>query len=205
MRYLWFTITMVLFASGALFAQGFGPATGGNTVMVDTTKGLYVLRNAVLAKFNATTLKQEGNELELFGKAPEPPADPTDRVAMQKYFTDLQPFQAPAIMFAKDNALILVIGDGFARINQDTLKPEVATKLSTAGAATETTRAEAAPSYLLVENTLYLMRGKTLVSVNIKDGKSLAVELPKELQTLQLMGVGRTPGNTRTGGARGGN
>lgn len=208
MRFLTSMIALLLLAAGMALAQGFGGmgSAGGNTVMVNTPKGLFTLRNGVLARYNATSLKLE-QELQLFGPAPTAPADFTDRAAVQKYFTDMQQRMAPAIMFARENSLILVVGDGFARINQETLKPEATTKLAAATApdpnAQGNRTTEPTPGYLAVENILFLMRGKEIMSINMQDGKIVArASLPQELQTLQFNRFG---GGGRTGGGGGGN
>jgi hypothetical protein len=212
MKSLFLALTTLLLATGALFAQGFGGGmpggNSGNPLMVSTPKGLFALRGGVLAKFNPTTLKSE-QIFELFGPMPERPANATDRDAMQKYFTELQRRNAPPVMLVKDNSLLIVIGDGFARLEQDTLKVEATGDLRAPGAAAPAGgrgRAEGAPGYLLVNNTLFLMRGTELLSVSVTDGKVLARSpLPKELQpqamTLPNMG-GRDAGR---GGRAGGN
>lgn len=214
MRRLFLLLAMFVLAAGSLFAQGIGggmtPGAGqGGTILVNTTKGLFALRNGTLAKYNATTLKQV-QELSLFGAAPEAPADATDRAAMMKYYTDLQRRQAPAIMIAKDDSLLVVIGDGFARINQETLKPEATATLTAPGATTDAATPAAAriteptPGYTLSGDTLFLMRGTELIAITVTDGKILSrVTLPKELQPVQMFG-GRGGAGGGAGGAGGG-
>lgn len=215
MRYL-VVMSVLLLAACALFAQGFGNMMGGNqgsTIMLHTSKGLFVLRSGVLAKFNTSTLKVD-KELSLFGAAPTMPADRTDRTAMQAYMTDMQRRNAPGILLVKDNSLILLVGDGFARINQDTLTVEAAATIAPEATADTTTTAPgggaafrmptAAPSYLLSENTLFLMRGTEILSINVTDGKTLSrAALPKELQPTAMNFGGRNNGAGGGGGGRG--
>jgi|GEM_PF-2378513 len=222
MKHFISAVTIMLLATGAIFAQGFGGfgggmPGGGNTLMVNTPKGLFALRGGVLAKFNATTLKSE-QVVELFGPMPARPADNNNREAMQAYFTELQRRNAPPIMLVKDNSLLVVIGDIFGRFKQDTLEKEAIGYLSAPGAAATDGRGrgEGAPCYLLVDNTLFLMRGAELLSISITDGKVTRQPLPKELQPQQFDfrmggdrggggGGGNRGGGNRGGGGGGGN
>lgn len=201
----------LLLAASPLFAQagrgGIMGAGGGSVQMVCTAKGLFALRNGVLVKFDAATLK-EAQLLEIFGPMPERPADNADREAMQKYMADMQQRRAAAVMLVKDNSLLVIIGDGFARINQDTLEVEATADLKNpadagaAGAAAGARTVEPAPTCLLVEDTLYLLRSREVLSISVTDGKILARSpLPQQLQPAQ-MNFQRGAGGQ--GGAQGG-
>ncbi|HEX2948122.1 MAG TPA: hypothetical protein VHV83_00890 [Armatimonadota bacterium] len=219
MRYFILMVGLML-ASIPLLAQGFGRMPmmnmgGGNTVMVSSTKGLFALRNGVIVKYTISPF-QQAQELQLFGAAPQAPTDTTDQAAMQKYYADVQRRVASAIMLVKDNSLLVVIGDGFARINQDTLAVEATGDLRSQeaidGIATTGRNAmalaEGAVSYLLVDNTLYLMRGTEMLAISITDGKATHVALPKELQPMQMAmpQMGNRGGNAQGGnGQQGGN
>jgi len=199
----------LLLAAGALLAQGpgGGPMGGGfdsQTLLVNTPKGLFALRSGVLAKYDITTLKAQ-QVFELFGPMPAPPAQGADRTAWGTYFAEMARRNAPAVMFARDNSLIVIVGDGFAKISQDTLKVELSADLRPAdAAAAEPGRGfrEPTPGYLVVGNTLYLMRGKEMLSVALTDGKVQRTPLPKELQPQQANFRG--DGGNREGGNRGG-
>ena len=198
---------LLLLAAGALFAQGFTGGNGGaasTTIMLKTDKAVFALRTGVLVKNDATTLKQLA-ELQLFGTAPVKPTDPTDQTAMQDYRTQMMKRLAPALMFATKDSLIVIIGDGFWRISQDTLTAAVTTSLAVPGEpATPAARpgAEPVPGYILDGTTLYLMRAKEELSINITDGTILArVALPDELQPVNLGGGRRNGGG---GGAAAG-
>jgi len=210
MKHLFSAVMMLLLAAGSLLAQGFGGGMPGgnigNTLMVNTPKGLFALRSGVLARFNATTLKTE-QVFELFGPMPQRPADNNNRDAMQAYFTELQRRNAPPIMLVKDNALLIVIGDGFARLDQDTLKVEATGDLRAPGAGADGRgRGEGAPGYLLVNNTLFLMRGTEMLSISVTDGKVLTRSpLPKELQPQQFDFRMGGPGGYRGPGGGPGN
>jgi hypothetical protein len=211
-HFMLMTVTLLL-AAGALFAQGFMPGGGGNanTIMLKTDKGLFALRNAVLVKYDATTLQQVG-EYQIFGPAPTMPVDRTDQQAMQDYRTGLQKRQGPAVMIATKDSLLIIIGDGFGRIDMDTLKPEAKASLvppvdpnAVPPANPVRAAAEPAPGYVLSDNTLYLMRGKEVLSINITDGTILArTALPTELQPAQNMGGRGGGGAAGAGGAGGG-
>ena len=201
--------SLCMLAMCGLFAQAPGPVVGANTggsVLLSTPKALFVLRAGVLGRLNPTTLATE-KVFQLFGPAPEPPAQGSDRAAMQKYFEELQRRNAPALLLAKDNALLIVVGDGFARLNQDTLKVEATADLRAPEEASAGRGTREAPGYLLQGNTLLLLRGKEMLSLSITDGKILArAPLPKELQPLQMQfNVTRGGGDNRGGGdGRGG-
>jgi len=211
MKHLVVMSMVLVLAAGALFAQAPAPVTGpntGSTVLVNTPKGLFALRDGVLAKYDIATLKP-AQELQLFGPMPAPPADFTDNTARQKYFSEFQRRTAPAIMIPKDTSLLVVVSDGFARINQDTLKVEASADLTPAGGTTTAAgggmgrgfQQAAAPGFLLNGNTLYVMTGKEMLSINITDGKILArTALPQDLQPLQM----NFPGGGGPGGGRGG-
>lgn len=204
---MWMMLSAVLLlATGALFAQGFGGMS--EAIMLNTPKGLFALKAGVLVKYNLAPLKQVQQQ-NLFGALPTRPGQDAGQDAWQKYSTDMQKRNAPAVMIAKDNSLLLVIGDVFARYNMDTLAPEASGSLRspTAPAADDGGRGfrmqEPAPGYLLVANTLYLMRSREMVAVNIVDGKVLdRTDLPEEMQPQQMFGGNRF--NFGGGGNRGG-
>lgn len=219
MKHLFSAVLILLLAAGALLAQGpggggaQGPGGGGmhvtgNTLMATTPKGLFVLRNGVLGKFEPATLKSTA-VLELFGPLPAAPAA-GDRDARQAYSNEVQKRMAAPIMLVKDNTLLVVIGDGFARIDQETLKSD-ALSLTSPNAPAQADgrgfRQEGEPGYLLVGNTLYLMRGMEILSIDIANMKILARgPLPKELQPLQFNfggGFGGGNNNNRNGGGGG--
>jgi len=200
-------IAMLMLATGALFAQGFGGGMGGNTAMVSTPKGLFALRAGVLAKINPATLKTE-QVLEMFGAMPAAPAQGADEQTRRAYFTELQRRNAPAIMLVKDNSLLLLIGDGFARISQDDItKLEASASLKDPNAAADGGNnpfgrmAEPMPGTLLLTNTLVVMRSKMIYSINIADGKYTSAALDAKLQPQQMPRMGGGPGG---GGAAGG-
>jgi hypothetical protein len=206
MKYFIAMSMTLLLAAGALFAQGFAGGNGGataTTIMLKTDKGLFALRSGVLIKSDVATLKQNA-ELQLLGPAPTMPADRTDQAAMQDFRTQMMKRMAPALMFATNDSLIVIIGDGFWRISQDTLTAAANTSLAAPvdpNAPVGRPMAEPAPGYLLDGTTLYLMRAKEEMAINITDGTILArVALPTELQPVAMPG-GRRPGGGGGGGA----
>ncbi len=193
-----------LLLGGALFAQ---VAPNGGALMVNTPKGIFALRSGVLARIVPATLKVD-KVMQIYGALPEPPGQGSDREAFQKYYAEVAKRNAPAILLVKDGDLLLVTGDIFARINQDTLKVEATANLKD---STETAdlnqrgfRQDPAPGYLLVNTTLYLLRAKEIVSVNIADGKLTRQPLPAQLQPAQVnyMGGGNRGGGIPGGGGR---
>lgn len=201
-------MSMLLLAAGALFAQ---VAQSGGALMVNTPKGIYALRGGVLAHIDVATLKAD-KEMLLFDKMPAPPADGADNATRMAYFAEIQKRNAPALLLVKDNSLLIVIGDGFARVNQDTLKSEASASLKDPNEAPDPNqgrfvRQEPAPGYLLVGNTLFLMRSKEMMAINITDGKIITrAPLPADLQPVQYTGRGNGGGGGRGpgGGGNGG-
>jgi len=205
MKHLFSAVLLLLLAAGAVLAQGFGGMqASGDTLIVTTPKGLFALRNGVLGKFDPATLKSTAM-LELFGPLPAPPANDATREARAAYSNEVQKRLAPPIMLVKDNALLVIIGDGFARIDQDTFKSD-ALDLRNPNAPAATGRGfrqEGQPGYLLAGDTLYLMRGTEILSIDVAKVKlNTRGPLPKELQPLQLNFGGF--GGNRPGGNRGG-
>lgn len=200
-------VVAFVLATGALFAQAVGPASvgTGGTLLINAPKGIFALRGGVLAKYDTTTLKAV-QVFSLFGPAPEQPAQGADRDAIGKYYAEMQRRGAPAIMLVKDNSLLVVIGDNFARISQENiqqieakadLKPQTATEENNGGRFRVM---ETAPGYLLVGNTLYLLRSKEMLAITITDGKVVHAALPNELQPVQMTFMGARGGQ---GGNRG--
>jgi len=207
MRFFWL-LAIAMLATSSLFAQGFGGRQGSGamtTLMLNTPKGLFTLRSGVLAKYDLATL-QPVKTLALFGAAPELPAGNAQRADRDKYYAEIAKRNAPAIMLTtKDGGLIIVIGDGFARINQDTLKVDASSSLVDPKAPPVDPNApraiEPVPGYLLVDTTLYLMRGKEMLAVNTTDGKvSTRSALPKELLPLPMPSFQRGGGGPGGGG-----
>lgn len=201
MRRLSSLMVVLLLAAGAIFAQGFQPFMGANNTansqMVNTDKGLFVLRNGVIAKYDLKTLQQDPKTLSLFG--PEP-TRPTDQAAMQQYMAAMQQRQAPALMVAKDNFLYVIIGNGFAKINQDTLElatpaldittPTDPTDVETA-AGVQRYAVEPVPSYVIVDSTIYLFRSKEVLAISLTDATILTRSpLAKELRPAQMNAMG---------------
>ena len=204
---------MLLLAGSALYAQGggggaFNMGARSNTLLVNTDEGLFVMRSGVIAKFDVETL-QVKHEYPLFGAMPQPPADRTDRAAMTAYNTDIQRRNAPAVMLAVKESLLVLIGDNFARINQKTFEIEATGTLAAADAPAApggvmAFLGEPAPTTLLEDDILYIVRQREMISLDITNGTVLArMALPADMLPRQ-QGVGRG-GGARGGGAAGGN
>jgi hypothetical protein len=198
-------VILLLLAASALFAQ---TAQNGGTIMVNTPKGLFALRAGVLARLAPATLKVD-KEMKLFGEMPALPAEGADSAARMKYYEELQKRNAPALMLVKDASLLVIIGDGFARINQETLATEKALSLKDPKEVVDPNqrfRQEPVPGYLLVGDTLFLMRSKEVMSINVTEGKIITRQpLPPELQTVQPNYQGNRGGGGRGPGGGGGN
>lgn len=191
-------VMCVLLLAGALFAQN--TAQYGGTAAVNTPKGLFMLRGGVLGKINTATMKVE-KEMALFGAMPAAPAEGADNAARMAYFAELGKRNAPALLLVKDNSLLVIIGDGFARINQDTLTTEKPLSLKDPNEVVDPNqrgfRQEPVPGYTMVGDTLFLIRSKEAMAIDVKEGKIITrAPLPADMQPAQ--------NNYRGGGGPGG-
>ena len=199
MRYLPLVIVAVILSASSLFAQdymGSMPREGsvGSTQMVYSSHGLFVLRTGVLAKYDPQTL-QEVQVFELFGPAPESPEDSTDRAGQQAYFAEMPRRMAPALMLTHEDSLLIIVGNGFARIDQETLKVEATADLTMPeeGEGPEfgrvLRRAEPVPTYLLVGDTIYLTRSQEILALGVTEGEILGrTPLPEEMHPAPMSG-----------------
>ena len=215
MRYLMLVVIGLSLAVTPLLAQDFGGGmfaggAGGGSNVVGTSQGLFVLRNGVLAKYDLANLKAP-QVFELFGPAPTMPADATDRTAVQAYMTDMQRRTAPGLLLAHDASLLVIVGNGFARISQSTLDVEATADLTppadaaTTAAATQGRRMPDSVTAQLQGENLYLIRSREVVALNVKTGAILSrVALPEEMQPRSFGAPGGGGGGNRGGGYVGG-
>lgn len=164
-------------------------------------QGLFVLRGGVLAKFDATNLQEQG-VLELFGPAPAPidmrNATPEERQrAMQDRTKRMQ--QAEVLPMGAD--LLVVIGEQFFRIKLADLTIKVQSELVVPDAPQPPAQGRqfggfAMPTTLeLKDNTLYVLRGADLLTVDVETGKVVATgKLPVQMVPPQPQG---NPGGMR--------
>ena len=218
-RYLLGVIAVVIVSASSLFAQGYtggtpGEGAVGSTQMVCSSHGLFVLRTGVLAQYDPQTL-QEVRVFELFGPAPELPEDSADRAGMQAYLGEMQRRMAPALMLIHEDSLLIIVGNGFARIDQETLKVAATADFTMPeeGEGTESgrglRRVEPAPTYLLVGQTIYLIRSQEILALGVTEGEILGrTPLPEEMQSAPMSGFmgmrGGLRGAERDFGPRGG-
>ncbi len=194
MRKLLWALAALITAVPLLAQGGSMGMPGGQTVVLNTTKGLFVLRGNALAKYGTAPLKQ-ANLLQLPGKG-------------------------QTTLLEHDGALLAFNNDKFLRINEETLQIDASADLAATTATTNTNAQrlpQSAPSYLLVDNTLYLVTGAELLAVNLTTAQvSSRLTLAKELQATQQAsgrpggwgmagnagnGMGRGPGGNDGGDA----
>ncbi len=218
-RYLPVVMAAVIASASCLFAQIYMGGTlregaVGSTQMVYSSHGLFVLRTGVLAKYDPQTL-QEVQVFELFGPAPKLPEDSTDRAGVQTYLGEMQRRMAPALMLTHEDSLLIIVGNGFARIDQETLKVAATADFTMPeeGEGTELgrglRRVEPAPTYLLVGQTIYLTRSNEVLALDVTEGEILGrTPLPEEMQPAPMSGFmgmrGGLRGAERDFGPRGG-
>ncbi len=194
---------LLLVAASMLFAQNAAPANG--TAVVSTPKGIFTLRGGVLAKMNTASMKAD-KEMALFGAVQTPPAEGADNATRMAYYAELSKRNAPALLLVKDNSLLVIIGDGYARISQDTLTTEKAISIKdpnepAADANQRGFRQDPVPGYVVVGDTLFLIRAREALSINTKDTAIITrAPLPASLQPAQ-----NTPGRGPGGGGNRGN
>jgi len=180
----------------AVYAQGYGNSGGEMTI---TQYGVFVLKNAALAKFDAATLRQQGAALELFGTLPEQPpvsTPPTDqeRQAVMAWNKANAMRMSPAAMLAKGDELLIVMNNVLFRVNQrtltlDTTQPKLL-------AADTNPQSWMKPVLELNANTLYILIGFNMVAVNADTAAVLSNGvLPKEMTPKQNMGIAWRPNN----------
>ena len=175
-------------------------------LMEVTPQGVFVLRAGILAKFDPQTLTPQGT-LELFAPVPAQPTMPQnptaqDRQVMRDWMMAMMPRMAPAIMLLNGDMLLIVQGNNFFRVNQQTLKLEAAqTALAKPDANNPRQMMMAKPELRLVDNTLYILMDDQLVSVNIGDGAVLSRGvLPKEMMAQMQMPAGMMGGGAAGAG-----
>lgn len=205
MKKLLLLCALLVVSTLCVLAQGPGggrSSGGSDTLMVNTPKGLFVLRGGALARFDMITLKQLG-VLELLGAMPAPPADQNDRNAMMVWYGEFNKRRAPAVIIPKDNSLLIILGEDFVRISQDTLAVEAQASLAApkkeGDAPQQGFRMPQTPGTLLVGDLLYVINGTEIISINTLNGKIIQrKDVPKEMLPVQM------PNNTRGGGNNGG-
>ena len=174
-----FILVLSTVAAFAQFSMGMPPVgQSGGALIESTPKGFFVLRNGVVVKFDAATMQVAGTK-ELFGPLPAmPQGDMRQNPGLfRDWFAEHAKRNAPAIMLPADNALVIVIGTTFFRVNQDTLAIGSQTELVPPSAplpssphAAAMTMPPATSGYKLIGNTLYLLLPTELLGVNIEDG-----------------------------------
>lgn len=217
-----FVMFFVLIMAVAAMAQVQAPTPDRQGTMTTdgiievTNKAYYVLRAGVAAKMNLRTLEVEATR-ELFGPAPAmPQGNMRDNAeAFRTWNADRAKRTAPAMMFAKDNALVVVIGTNFFRLNLDTLAPigdakDFMSEKEATAAAVANPRGgfmqggQGQPVvYKVYGDNLFLLRNTELVVINVKDGGVLARNDLPEQMTARNQNP-RAGGNAGGGGRRGG-
>jgi hypothetical protein len=186
---------------------------GGRVAMEFAGGNLFVLQDGKLTKYDGKTLKDEGS-VQVVDAAKLQPAAANRRGAARDGAQDNQlppPPQPPlamgqaSLLLDGGNALI-VTGDEFIRVDTDTMKfatrstlPSVQDNQGQGGMPFP----HALPAELkLNKDTLYILRGNLLCSVNIADGKVIA-KVRTAAQLPQGPGAGMPPGPPPEGGQRG--
>ncbi len=166
----------------AVWAQ-FPNSPGGSGDMTITKNGLFVLKNGVLAKFDATTLKQQGTALELFGPPPEPPTPGTVTTEQDRQKTMNWSYangirSCPAAMQAKDDELLIVMYNSVFRVNQRTMTLDTTqSKLLVDDPQNPNVTAPwmvrnlGKPVLQLNGNVLFVLLGTNLIAVNADTGR----------------------------------
>ena len=160
---------------------------GGTSTLEVTPNGVFVLRNAVLAKFDTVGLKTAGT-LELFGalaaqpKMSETPTD-QERQAMRDWYSQMSKRMGTAVILPKDDMLYIVIGSMYFRVNQKTLALETKSDLAEPNAAPQGFFGQRETPVLKMDGgTLFVTSGQDLITVNPATGAVTGrATMPKEM------------------------
>ena len=238
MRKLLMLLGVIVLSSIALLAQGQGgaprtfpgggqggfPGGGGGTrgggmfmnrgssgaTVVSTAYGLFVLDNGVLAKYDNQTLKLRG-QLELFQGGPKrPEGDPSQNPdAWRNFAQEASRRSGQGVMIAKEGSLLIIQGDMFVRVKQQTMEKAATANLAPKASASGASSRGASsfgfrPGYTLVNNTLYVVEPTEVLSVDTITGKILSrSELPKSMQAqADMPGGGRSDGQRQSRAGR---
>lgn len=187
-------LTVLLTLALGAFAQAIGPMMAGrnDAVMLGTEQGLFVLKSGTLAKLDPATLMPAMPPFELFGAMPAQPAG-GDQEAWQAYMKAMLQRTAPALLIPHGKDLLVVIGENFARIDQETFGLAVGVSFAREGAEQPMVfRPEPVPQYVVLGDVLYLLRDTETIAINIEDGKLLArTPLPPSMQIRPATAGGR--------------
>lgn len=198
--------------------NNFVAPNANNAAMELTPKGLFVVADGMLVKFDPQTLAQQGPAVKLIEDAPfpamgqgmmlnqnvavqaimvpredvvvvedhpfqvNPPADPNqpnppneqkDAQAMQRWQHAMQLRAATPAIVKNDTSLIVIIGDTFTRVNQQTMEVEAKTSLADPANPNPAPINPGAPALKLAGGTLYLLNNPKLLAVDIATGKVL--------------------------------
>lgn len=156
---------------------------------VATPSGLFLFSAGTLTRFEAK-LQDPYVTLPLLGLMPEQPRpdananEQQQRQALQKYTQEIARRSMPGAMTASGDALLLVFGDTFYRINQRTLVIEAKTDLRAKPEGDDANRITWRMPPVLAQHgeLLYIIRGTELLAVNSTTGELLGRHaMPKEL------------------------
>ncbi len=184
-----------------LMMNGIGAVNEHDTQLEVTPAGMFVLRAGVLACID---LKLQGQKtLELFGPMPaQPDAVQHDNAAapfqdapnpnFPQWLTEQAKRSAPALMLPDGERLLIVIGDTFFNVNTRTVAIDAQGDLADKAVPAPV---DAQPQMMILNNpvqtapiakvqgdTLYLVREKDVLTVDVKTGKVLGrLALPKQM------------------------
>jgi len=170
-------------------------------LMVTTPAAVFVVRQGVLAKYDARTLETQGM-VELFGP---PPAEENAENPLAKL--DWIRRLAPGAMLAEEQELLIVIGEQYFRVNRATLEVQVSASLFKAQALAPVERLMAvlSPPVLAMQGeTLYVTRGNQLLAVNRKDGVVRGVGALPNLQPVKAPAARAARGKAKPRGKNAG-
>ena len=171
------------------------------TSMTLAPQGLFVLRNGILLKLDAKTLRKLGT-VDLFGAMPE--RQPGNAEAERLYYTEMVRRLLPAAVVLNDTDLLAVVGEQYFRIDTASLTVKVNRPLGLPFALDAKhlrswlVGVPPAPSLLVNEHTLYISQPDEVIACNIQDGAvqahgPLPLEMQPLFQTLAKLPNGKQP------------
>lgn len=165
------------------------PVNTRDMVIETTPNGLFVVYRGVVARYHATTLQPQGS-VDLFEPVPQGAA-PTPEKALVRPAEDDRQFRAQvAAMLPHGDALLIIIGNQFRRVNQKTLVIEAKSTLDPGKPTNPDPLLTGAlnpwlPAVVKLDGqALYVFRGPYLLLLNPTSGAITAQStLPKTMYT----------------------
>jgi len=191
-----------------------------NTILKATDQGLFIIGSGVIAKYDIKTLAPLGNlrlvdipaqtNMKYRKNVPMgiattnvmPAIQPVDApvapaIDWTKNARDNQLIMAKPVVIEDGKDLIIILNDKFFRVGMEKVNLISAADMTTKdGVVPNNNTGGEVPTVQLVDNTLYVMRGGNLWSLNAADGKELGqAKIPAALNNVNIKYLNGIGGN----------